>query len=165
MVHFTEINQTPPPYSTLQHIGREATPKLGTRNSLKYLQATLIIEGGSWFQNLCELLWKGIKSIISMKNRNSNDSPTSTIHEGNFIANPFSIANVFFSTVPTKILKLLHLQISKHLTDIFNLSFTTSVFPNSLKSVTVIPIHKKTPQNWLCLIIGQYLIFPTRTNY
>ena len=129
MVHFTEINQTPPPYSTLQHIGREATPKLGTRNSLKYLQATLIIGGGSWFQNLCELLWKGIKSIISMKNRSSNDSPTSTIHEGNFIADPFSIANVFFSTVPTKILKLLHLQISKHLTDILTYHLLLVFFP------------------------------------
>ena len=145
--------------------------------------------------------WKGIKSITSMKNKNNNDSPTSIIHEENFIADPLSIANVFndfFSTVaqkvqskikfsrksfsdflppnihesiilsqitedeiskiisslnsskstgpnsiPTKILKLLQVQVSKHLTDIFNLSFTTGIFPHSLKSAKVIPIHKK----------------------
>ena len=40
MIHFTEINQTPFPYSMLQDIGREATLKL---------------EGG-WFHNLCDVL-------------------------------------------------------------------------------------------------------------
>ena len=145
--------------------------------------------------------WKAIKSIISMKNKSNNDSRTSIIHEGNFIADPLSIANIFndfFSTVaqkvqskikfssksfsdflppnihesiilsqitedeiskiisslksskstgpnsiPIKILKLLQTQISKHLTDIFNLSFTTGIFPNSLKTAKVISIHKK----------------------
>ena len=145
-------------------------------------------------------IWKGVKSIISMKNKSNNDSPTLIIHEGNFIADPLSIANVFndfFSTVaqkvqskikfsrksfsdflppnihesiilsqitedeiskiisslnsskstgpnsiPTKILKLLQVQVSKHLTDIFNLSFTTGIFLHFLKSAKVIPIHK-----------------------
>ena len=59
---------------------------------------------------------------------------------------------------PTKILKLLQVQMSKHLTDIFNLSSTTGAFSNSLKSAKVIPVHKKT-QNWLCLILNQYLFF------
>ena len=135
-----------------------------------------------------------------MKNKSNNDSPTLIIHEGNFIVDPLSIANVFndfFSTVaqkvqskikfsrksfsdflppnihesiilsqitedeiskiisslnsskstgpnsiPTKILKLLQVQISKHLTDIFNLSFTTGIFPHSLKSAKGTPIHK-----------------------
>ena len=48
------------------------------------------------------------------------------------------------NSIPTKILKLLQVQISKHLTDIFNLSFTTGIFPHSLKSAKVIPIHKKS---------------------
>ena len=146
--------------------------------------------------------WKGIKSIISMKNKSNNDSPTPIIHEGNFIADPLSIANAFndfFSAVaqkvqskikfssksfsdflpinihesiilsqinedeiskiisslnsskstgpnsiPTKILKLLQVQISKHLTDIFNLSFTTGIFPHSLKSSKSQFIKKKS---------------------
>ena len=43
------------------------------------------------------------------------------------------------NTIPTKILKLLQVQISKHLTDIFNLSFATGIFPNFLKSAIVNP--------------------------
>ena len=56
VVRFTKINQTPPPYSMLHHIGREALPRLATRNCLKYLQTTLILGGGGWPQNLCEVL-------------------------------------------------------------------------------------------------------------
>ena len=37
--------------------------------------------------------WKGIKSIISMKNKSNNDS--AIIHEGNLFADPLSIPNVF----------------------------------------------------------------------
>ena len=43
MVHCTEINLTPSPYSVLQDVWREATPKLAKRNYLKYLQRTLIM--------------------------------------------------------------------------------------------------------------------------
>ena len=46
MVHFAEINQAPPPYSILQYIDRVATPKLVSRNCLRYLQTTLIMGGG-----------------------------------------------------------------------------------------------------------------------
>ena len=56
MVHFTEINKTPPHYSMFQDIGREATSKLATRSCLKNLQTTLIMEGGGWSENLCEVL-------------------------------------------------------------------------------------------------------------
>ena len=41
-----------------------------------------------------------------MKTKSNNDSSTSIIHEGNFIADPLSIANVFndfFSTVAQKV--------------------------------------------------------------
>ena len=47
-------------------------------------------------------------------------------------------------SIPIKILKLLQVQISKHLTNIFNLSLNTGIFPHSLKSSKVIPIHKKS---------------------
>ena len=44
---------------------------------------------------------KGIKSIISLKIKSNNGSPTSITHEGTFIADPLFITNVFndlFST-------------------------------------------------------------------
>ena len=43
----------------------------------------------------------------------------------------------------TKILKLLKNDISLQMTNIFNLSFSTGVFPSELKFANVIPIHKK----------------------
>ena len=132
-----------------------------------------------------------------MKNKSNNDSPTSTIYEGNFVADPLSIANVFndfFSTVaqkvqskikfssksfsdflPSSICESIMLslitenEISKIISSLnsskstFNLSSTTGIFANSLKSAKVIPILKKT-QNWLCLIRDQYLLFPTWTK-
>ena len=45
--------------------------------------------------------------------------------------------------LPTKILKLLKNDISLKLTNIFNLSFSTGVFPAGLKIAKVIPIYKK----------------------
>ena len=56
------------------------------------------------------------------------------------------------NSIPTKILKILQVQISKHLTDIFNLSFTTANILFSLKSAKVIPIHKKNSN----LIVSNY---------
>ena len=41
----------------MQHIGRIATPKLVSRNCLRYLQTILIWQEGDWSQNLCEVLW------------------------------------------------------------------------------------------------------------
>ena len=45
--------------------------------------------------------------------------------------------------LPTKILKLLKNDISAHLADIFNLSFTSGVFPSIIKIPKVIQVHKK----------------------
>ena len=87
---------------------------------------------------LCQITEDEIFKIISFLDSSKSTGPN----------------NIF-----TKILKPLQVQISKHLTDKFDLSFTTSVFPNPLKSPKVIPVHKKT-LNWLYLIIGQYLFFP-----
>ena len=59
---FAEINQTPPPYSMLQHTGKVATPKLVPRNCLRYFQTTLIMGGGGLISDwdLCEVLSKKI---------------------------------------------------------------------------------------------------------
>ena len=47
------------------------------------------------------------------------------------------------NSIPIKILKLLKNDISQHLSDIFNLSFSSGVFPDILKTAKIIPIHKK----------------------
>ena len=47
------------------------------------------------------------------------------------------------NSIPTKILKLLQVQISKHLTDI-NLSFTTGIFPHSLNLPKLSQFIRKT---------------------
>ena len=44
----------PSPYSMLQYIGRVATPKLVSRNCLRYLQTTLIMGGGGL---VSEFMW------------------------------------------------------------------------------------------------------------
>ena len=45
--------------------------------------------------------------------------------------------------IPTKILKLLKEDISYTLANLFNLSFSSGVFPSILKTAKVIPVHKK----------------------
>ena len=55
---------------------------------------------------------------------------------------PIIVVNLLTQIDPSKILKLLQVHILKHLTDIFNLLFSTGAFPNSLKSFKVILFHK-----------------------
>ena len=47
------------------------------------------------------------------------------------------------SSIPTKILRLLTCDISKHLSINLNISFATRIFPEKLKVAKVIPAHKK----------------------
>ena len=47
------------------------------------------------------------------------------------------------NSLSTKILKLLKNGISTNLAEIFNLSFSSGVFPSILKIAKVIPVHKK----------------------
>ena len=46
------------------------------------------------------------------------------------------------NSIPIKILKLAKEQIAEDLCLIYNLSFTTSIFPDSLKIVKVIPVYE-----------------------
>ena len=144
--------------------------------------------------------WKGIKSIINVKNI-SADVPKSLTVDGTTISNPMAISNIFnnyFSSIanktkpnisfshkhfsdflknssntsffvsptdkteienvissldsnksvgpnsiPTKVLRLLKNDISSQLSEIFNISFSSGVFPSILKTAKVIPVHKK----------------------
>ena len=45
--------------------------------------------------------------------------------------------------IPYRILFLLKNDISKQLTDLFNLSFMTGVFPSVLKTAKVVPVFKR----------------------
>ena len=47
------------------------------------------------------------------------------------------------NSIPTKILRLLTENISEHISIILNILFATGIFPEKLKVVKVIPIHKK----------------------
>ena len=47
------------------------------------------------------------------------------------------------NSIPTKILKLLKNDISNQLADMFNLSFSSGIFPTNLKIAQIVPIHKK----------------------
>ena len=47
------------------------------------------------------------------------------------------------SSILTKVLHLIQDQISNHLATICNLSFSTGAFPAILKTVQVLPIHRK----------------------
>ena len=47
------------------------------------------------------------------------------------------------NSIPTRILKLLKKDILTHLVDIFNLSYSSGIYPTPLKTAKVIPIHKK----------------------
>ena len=63
------------------------------------------------------------------------------------------------NSLPTKILKLLKNDIYTHLADIFNLSFSSGVFPSILKIAKVILVHKKESKQF-AQIIGQSLYYP-----
>ena len=78
------------------------------------------------------------------------------VHEKSFFVSPtdFMEVNDIISTmnsnksqgpngIPTKILKLLKEDISYTLANLFNLSFSSGVFPSILKTAKVIPVHKK----------------------
>ena len=131
--------------------------------------------------------WKGIKSILNIKNTSADIPKTLTV-DGTTISNPMEISNIFnnyFSSIasktklnisfshkhfsdflknrfnisffesaidsnksagpnsiPTKALKLLKNDISSQVSGIFNISFSSSIFPSILKTAKVITIHK-----------------------
>lgn len=68
--------------------------------------------------------------------------PTSPIEVQNLINSLSNSKSTGPHSIPVKILKLLIQDISKHLTDLFNLSFSTGVFPSILKTSKVVPIFK-----------------------
>ena len=87
---------------------------------------------------------KSFQNFLHHPNEESLFIAPADVHEVNLI---IFLLNSDKSTgpnrVPTKILKLLKNDISTHLADIFNLSFSSGVFPSVVKIAKVIPVHKK----------------------
>ena len=87
---------------------------------------------------------KSFQDFLHHPNEESLFITLTDAHEVNLI---ISLLNSNKSTgpnsLPTKILKQLKNEISTHLADIFNLSFSSGVFPSILKIAKVIPVHKK----------------------
>ena len=81
-----------------------------------------------------------------LKNRSNISffvSPTYKTEIENVISSLDSNKSVGPNSIPTKILKLLKNDISSQLSEIFNISFSSGIFPSILKTAKVIPIYKK----------------------
>ena len=89
--------------------------------------------------------WKGIKSISNINNTHSN-IPKILVSNDTTSAEPTEIANIFNSlfTSMSSITSFFENDVSTQLSDVFNVSFSTGVFPSILKIAKVAPIHKKT---------------------
>ena len=70
-------------------------------------------------------------------------SPTDKTEIENVISAVDSNKSVGPNSIATKILKLLKNDISSQLSEIFNITFSSGVFPSILKTAKVIPVHKK----------------------
>ena len=81
-----------------------------------------------------------------LKNRAQNSfflSPTGKDEIALIISSLDSTKSAGPSSIPPEILKLFKNDISCQLVDIFNMSFTSRVFPSALKIAKVVPVHKK----------------------
>ena len=81
-----------------------------------------------------------------LKNRSNISffvSPTDQKEIENVISSLDSNKSVGPNSIPTKVLKLLKNETSSQLTEIFNISFSSGIFPSILKIAKVIPVHKK----------------------
>ena len=70
-------------------------------------------------------------------------SPTDKTEIEDVISSLDSNNSVGPNSIPTKILKLLKDDISSQLSETFNISFSSGVFPSILKTAKVIPVHMK----------------------
>ena len=81
-----------------------------------------------------------------LKNRSNISffvSPTDKKEKENVISSLDSNKSVRPNSIPTKVLKLLKNDISSQLSEVFNISFSSGIFPSILKTAKVIPVHKK----------------------
>ena len=114
----------------------------------------------SYFSSIGETLQSKIHSShISftryLKNPNIHSffvSPTDSTEVSNLISGLKNGKASGPNSIPTIVLKHLNRDISTILADLFNLSFSTGVFPEKLKTSSVLPLFKKDSK----LICGNY---------
>ena len=105
----------------------------------------------NYFVSIAETTKKSIKYThkhFSDYLSNESDStiflqPTDKEEIANIISSLNSSKASGPNSIPYRILFLLKNDISKQLTDLFNLSFLTGVFPSVLKTAKVVPVFKK----------------------
>ena len=73
-------------------------------------------------------------------------NPTDKTEIKNIISSLDPLRSIGPKSIPTKILKLLSIDISIQFAELLNLSFSESVFPSILKIYKVIPIYRKDSQ-------------------
>ena len=87
---------------------------------------------------------KHFSDFLKDKNQNSFFlSPINKYKIQNVIYSLNSNKSVGLNSIPIRILKLLKNNISTQLADTFNISFSTGVFPTTLKVAKVVLVHKK----------------------
>ena len=127
------------------------TPSI-IRNDEKYISDPIAIANylNKFFTSVAETVQStrisfSNKSFGSFSSTRNNDSFIITAANKGEIRKIISSLNINKSyepnSIPTKILHLVQYQISKHLTTICNLSFSTGIVPIILKTAKV--IHKK----------------------
>ena len=91
------------------------------------------------------------KLLSDYLNNQCNNSTFIQPIDSEEIANIISTLNMNRSSgqnsIPQKILNLLKIYISKQLADLFNLSFSSDVFPSLLKIAKVVAVYKKDSES------------------
>ena len=113
------------------------------------------METSNIFNNYFSSIVSKIKLNISFSHKHFSDFLKNRSNISSFVSSrdKTEIENVISSldsnksvgpnSMPTKILKLLKNDICSQLSEIFNISFSSGVFPSILKTAKVIPVHKK----------------------
>ena len=101
-------------------------------------------------------VWSAIRSIVNVKQTNRYQTSNLIIENKTF----FSLSttayhfNYFFTyiitdkvcgpnSIPTRIIKDFKEELSKPFSDVINISFSSGIFPNSMKLAKVVPVYKK----------------------
>ena len=142
------------------------------------MKNTLVIQSqiANTFNNSFTSVAESVYSKIKFSNKSFKNFLSSEINDSFSITSPnkeeiYKVisslnSNKFcrLNSIPTKVLHLLQDQISNHLTTIYNLSFSTRVFPSILKTAEVIPIHKKNSK-LKSLTTDTFLSYPILTKF
>ena len=95
------------------------------------------------FNNHFSSIANNTKCNISFSHKHLSDFLKNRSNVSFFVNPADKNKSVGPNSIPTKVLKLLRNDISSQLSEIFNISFSSGIFPSILKTAKVIPVHKK----------------------